>query len=107
MPQAVAIGCHPAWELCGCYSHPHDDWWELELFESMTGEVGEVTRCKTVDLIVPADASVVIEGFVHPERTAQDGPSPGPTMLFTPGATATRVRGHCDHDRKTRSTETT
>ncbi|MDA2933936.1 UbiD family decarboxylase [Acidobacteria bacterium AH-259-D05] len=87
MPQAIVIGCHPAWELAGVYSHLHDDWWELQLFEAITGEVGEVTRCKTVDLLVPADASIVIEGNLSPTRTAQDGPSPGPTMLFTPGAT--------------------
>ena len=46
----------------------------------------EVVKCKTVDLMVPADASIVIEGYVSPTRTAQDGPSPGPTMLFTPYA---------------------
>jgi 2,5-furandicarboxylate decarboxylase 1 len=86
MPQAIVIGVHPAWELAGCYSHPHRDWWEFELFETITGRVGEVTRCKTVDLVVPADASIVIEGFVNPNRMAQDGPSPGPTMLFTPYA---------------------
>jgi 2,5-furandicarboxylate decarboxylase 1 len=86
MPQAVAIGVHPAWELAACYSHPHDDWWELELFEAITARVGVVARCKTVDLLVPADASIVIEGFVSPTRLAQDGPSPGPTMLFTPYA---------------------
>jgi UbiD family decarboxylase len=84
MPQAIVIGAHPAWELAGVYSHPHKGWWELELFEAITGRVGEMVQCKTVDLIVPADASVVIEGFVHPTRTAQDGPSPGPTMLFNP-----------------------
>src|SRR5262249_19897949 len=86
MPQAIAIGTHPAWELCGCYSHPHDGWSELQLFEAITGRPGEVVRCKTVDLEVPADSSVVIEGYLHPTRTAQDGPSPGPTMLFTPYA---------------------
>ena len=86
MPQAIAIGVHPGWELAACYSHPHDDWWELELFEAITGQPGVVTRCKTVDLLVPADASIVIEGYVSPTRTAQDGPSPGPTMLFTPYA---------------------
>ena len=32
MPQALVIGAHPAWELAGCYSHPHRDWWEAELF---------------------------------------------------------------------------
>ena len=37
-------------------------------------------------LVVPADASIVLEGFVSPTATAQDGPSPGPTMLFTPYA---------------------
>jgi 2,5-furandicarboxylate decarboxylase 1 len=86
MPQAVAIGVDPAWELAGCYSHPHKDWWELELFESISGRVGEVVKCRTVDLVVPADASIVIEGYCRPTRTAQDGPSPGPTMLFTPYA---------------------
>lgn len=84
MPQAVVIGAHPAWELAACYSHPHHDWWELELFETITGQPGEVTRCKTVDLQVPADASIVIEGYVSPTRTAQDGPNPGPNTLFCP-----------------------
>jgi 2,5-furandicarboxylate decarboxylase 1 len=86
MPQAIVIGAHPAWELAGVYSHPHKTWWELELFEAISGQVGEMVKCKTVDLIVPADASVVIEGFVDPVETAQDGPSPGPSMLFTPYA---------------------
>ena len=69
MPQAIVIGAHPAWELAGVYSHPHKGWWELELFEAITGQPGEMVQCKTVDLIVPADASVVIEGFV----TRRDG----------------------------------
>ncbi len=84
MPQVIVIGAHPAWELAGVYSHPHKGWWELELFEAISGQPGEVVRARTVELPVPADASVVIEGYVHPTRTAVDGPSPGPTMLFTP-----------------------
>ena len=60
MPQAMVIGAHPAWELAACYSYPHEGWWELELFEAISGEVGEVVPCKTVDLVVPADASIVI-----------------------------------------------
>jgi len=87
MPQAIVIGTHPAWELVGCYSYPHSGWWEFELFEAVTGEVGVVTKCKTIDLVVPVEASIVIEGYVNPTRTAQDGPSPGPTMLYTPYAT--------------------
>jgi 2,5-furandicarboxylate decarboxylase 1 len=84
MPQAIVIGAHPAWELAACYSHPHEGWWEGQLFEAITGEVGEVTRCKTIDLLVPADASIVIEGYLSPTRTAADGPNPGPTMLYCP-----------------------
>jgi 2,5-furandicarboxylate decarboxylase 1 len=84
MPQAIVIGAHPAWELAACYSYPHEDWWELELFETITGEVGEVIKCKTIDLVVPADASIIIEGYINPIRTAQDGPNPGPNMLFCP-----------------------
>jgi 2,5-furandicarboxylate decarboxylase 1 len=84
MPQALVIGVHPGWELAACYSHPHHDWWEMELFETITGEVGEITKCKSIDLYVPADASIVIEGYVSPSRTAQDGPNPGPNMLFCP-----------------------
>lgn len=78
MPQAIAIGTHPAWEPAGCYSHPREGWWEMELFQAITGEAGEVVKCKTVDLVVPVDASIVIEGYVSPRRTAQDGPRPGP-----------------------------
>lgn len=85
MPQAQALGVHPAWELASVYSHPHRNWWELELFETITGQPGNMVRCKTVDLLVPADASVIIEGYVSTTRRAQDGPSPGPSMLYTPG----------------------
>lgn len=91
MPQAIVIGAHPAWELCGCYSHPHKGWWEMELFESITGHPGHVVKCKTVDLVVPADASIVIEGYVSPTRTVQDGPTLGPTMLYAPYTTAQPV----------------
>lgn len=84
MPQALVIGCHPAWELAACYSAPHRDWWELELFEAITGRRGEIVKCKTVDLHVPADASIVIEGLVSTTRTAQDGPNPGPNTLLCP-----------------------
>jgi UbiD family decarboxylase len=86
MAQSVAIGCHPAWELAAAYNYLHEGWWELELFEALTGEPGRMVTCETNGLPVPADSSIVIEGWIDPERTAQDGPSPGPTMLFTPYA---------------------
>jgi 2,5-furandicarboxylate decarboxylase 1 len=86
MPQSIAIGVHPAWEIAAAYNYLHEGWWELELYEALTGEPGRMVTCETNGLPVPADASIVIEGFVDPGRTAQDGPSPGPTILFTPFA---------------------
>jgi UbiD family decarboxylase len=41
MPQAIAIGNHPAWELAASYTYLHEDWWEMELYESITGEPGK------------------------------------------------------------------
>src|SRR5207244_2298363 len=46
----------------------------------------KLVKGETVDLCVPADSAIVIEGVLHPTRTAIDGPSPGPSMLFTPYA---------------------
>ncbi|MEL7240699.1 MAG: UbiD family decarboxylase domain-containing protein, partial [Planctomycetota bacterium] len=34
----------------------------------------ETVPCKTVDLEVPAEAEIVIEGFVHPTETLLEGP---------------------------------
>ena len=91
MPQAVAIGVHPAWELAACYSHPHDDWWELELFEAITGKPGVVTRCKTVDLLVPADASIVIEGYRRARRgRPRTVPAPGRRCCSLPTRRSSR-----------------
>jgi 2,5-furandicarboxylate decarboxylase 1 len=86
MAQSIAIGVHPAWELAAAYNYLHEGWWELELFEAITGHPGELVESETNGIPVPSDASIVIEGFIDPVRTAQDGPSPGPTMLFTPYA---------------------
>lgn len=86
MAQSIAIGVHPAWELAAAYNYLHEGWWELELFEAITSQPGELVESETNGIPVPADSSIVIEGWIDPVRTAQDGPSPGPTMLFTPYA---------------------
>lgn len=82
-PQAIAIGVHPTYELACAYSGIHD-YWELALAGRMLGEPIEVVKAETIDLLVPAHAEVVIEGWVHPDRLSEDGPNPGPTLYFTP-----------------------
>ncbi|MGH7906852.1 MAG: UbiD family decarboxylase [Candidatus Binataceae bacterium] len=84
MPQAICIGTHPAFELAAAYSGPHGDFWDLEFAGAIAGETLDLVRCETIDLLVPAEAEIVIEGYVDPERTGIDGPSPGPACYYVP-----------------------
>jgi 2,5-furandicarboxylate decarboxylase 1 len=83
-PQAIVIGTHPALELAAAYSGLHDEFWELEMASTILGEPVEVVPCETIDLLVPAHAEVVIEGYVHPDEREYDGPSPGPALYSIP-----------------------
>ncbi|MBI4199139.1 MAG: UbiD family decarboxylase [Chloroflexi bacterium] len=47
---------------------------ELELMGGFLGEPLEVTRGETVDLPIPAQAEIVIEGIIDPKNMATDGP---------------------------------
>ena len=64
---ALVIGPHPALELAAVYTGPHPGYSELELGARLTGEPVRLVSCETVDLQVPADAELVIEGFIDPE----------------------------------------
>lgn len=66
-PMALVIGCHPLYELAATYTGPHPGHSEIELAAGMLGETVPLVRCKTVDLEVPANAEVVIEGLIDPE----------------------------------------
>jgi 2,5-furandicarboxylate decarboxylase 1 len=84
MPQAICIGAHPAFELAAAYSGLHDDFWDLEYAGTIMGQTLDLVRCETIDLLVPAEAQVVIEGYVNPERVGVDGPNPGPATYYLP-----------------------
>jgi len=47
---------------------------ELSVAGSLAGEAIPVVRCKTVDVIVPADAEIVIEGRISTEHFEPEGP---------------------------------
>ena len=58
---AVVIGAHPAIQLAAClYLGVGDD--ELDCAGSLLGRPVDVVPAKTVDLMVPADAELVLEG---------------------------------------------
>ncbi|QPF93043.1 UbiD family decarboxylase [Bradyrhizobium commune] len=73
LPIAVAIGNHPA-VLLGSqlYLGLGDD--EFDNVGGMLGEPLRLVKCKTVDLEVPADAEIVLEGELDPEEQIEEGP---------------------------------
>lgn len=66
-------GHHPAALLGAC--QPGDlDMNELEVMGGLLGEPLRVTRAETVDLLLPADAEIAIEGIIDPNDWISDGP---------------------------------
>lgn len=72
LPIAVAIGNHPA-VLLGSqfYLGLGDD--EFDRVGGLLGEPLRLVRCKTVDLDVPAEAEIVLEGELDPEELIPEG----------------------------------
>lgn len=66
-PMALVIGCHPAYELAAAYTGPHPGFSELQVAAGLIGETVPLVKCETIDLQVPANAEIVIEGFIEPE----------------------------------------
>ena len=47
---------------------------ELEVAGGLAGEPINVVQARTVDLVVPAEAEVVIEGYVDTDMLEPEGP---------------------------------
>lgn len=84
VPQAMVIGHHPAYDLAAAYSGPHETFSEMHLVGRLLDEEIEMVPCETIDLLVPAHAEIVIEGWVYPDQREDDGPSPGPLLYCHP-----------------------
>jgi len=73
MEVAIFLGHHPSVVLGSMYMGPKDiD--ELEVIGGLLGEPLRMTQAETVDIPVPADAEIVIEGTVDPRNMIKDGP---------------------------------
>jgi len=69
---AVVIGAHPAIQLAAClYLGVGDD--ELECAGSLLGQPVDVVPARTVDLMVPADAELVLEGTIDAGQPVEEG----------------------------------
>jgi 2,5-furandicarboxylate decarboxylase 1 len=73
MPVAIVIGHHPAFHMIGSWSGPYDAD-EFELVGTLLGEPLRLVQAETIDLKVPADAEVIIEGEILPKYREEEGP---------------------------------
>ena len=73
MPVAIALGADPATLLSAALPLP-EAVSELGFAGVLSGTRPRLVPAKTVPLLVPADAEMVIEGWVHPTETAPEGP---------------------------------
>ena len=73
MPCAIVVGCAPAVLFTGPQKLPVDlD--ELDVAGGLIGEPVKTVRCKTVDLVVPADSEIVIDGLIDTDLLEPEGP---------------------------------
>lgn len=73
MPCAIVLGCPPYVAFMGPQKLPIDvD--EMAVAGGLAGAPIDVVKCKTVDLMVPAEAEVVIEGYIDTVNVEPEAP---------------------------------
>jgi UbiD family decarboxylase len=73
MPCAIVVGCAPAVLFTGPQKLPIDvD--EMAVAGGLMGKAVKTVRCKTIDLVVPADSEIVIEGLIDTDLLEPEGP---------------------------------
>jgi UbiD family decarboxylase len=72
-PIAIAIGVDPRLVMAASCPFPFGAD-ELAMAGALRGKPFEVVQCKTVPLQVPADAEMVLEGYLRPEEKREEGP---------------------------------
>jgi 4-hydroxy-3-polyprenylbenzoate decarboxylase len=73
MPIAIVVGCAPVVMFTGPQKLPIDRD-EMAVAGALAGAPIRMVKCKTVDLHVPADAELVVEGLIDPELLEPEGP---------------------------------
>jgi 4-hydroxy-3-polyprenylbenzoate decarboxylase len=80
---AVALGLDPVTAYTASAPLPkHVD--ELMLSGFLRGEPVELVKAKTVDLEVPANAEIVLEGYIQKDELVDEGPFGDHTGYYTP-----------------------
>lgn len=72
-PIAIAFGVEPAAPFVGGMPLP-EQMDEVDFLGAYFGEPIDLTPAETVDLLVPASAEIVVEGYISPSETDFEGP---------------------------------
>lgn len=73
MPCAIVVGCAPVVAFTGPQKLALDQD-EMAVAGGLAGRPMRVTRAKTIDLEVPADAEIIVEGLIDTELLEPEGP---------------------------------
>ncbi len=73
LPCAVVVGCPPVISYASVQKMP-ENLDELAVAGALAGTPIDVVRAKTVDLLVPAEAEIVIEGLINTELLEPEAP---------------------------------
>jgi 2,5-furandicarboxylate decarboxylase 1 len=85
MPIAFVFGVPPAYEIMANFSGLHmDSWGEMEMVGTIMDRDVEMVPCETLDLTVPAEAEIVVEGRVKLNGKFRVGDVTSPSMYHLP-----------------------
>src|SRR5207237_10925766 len=73
LPRAVVVGCPPVVSCASVQKMP-ENLDELAVAGALAGGPINVVRAQTVDLLVPAEAEIVIEGLINTELMEPEAP---------------------------------
>ena len=99
MPVAMVYGGHPALFYAAGFTTGFDKD-ELEVAGALIGEGVRMVRCKTLDLEVPAEAELVLEGEVLRDKEVPEGPFGEIPGTYAEATHSHVFRVHCMTRRK-------
>jgi 2,5-furandicarboxylate decarboxylase 1 len=73
MPVAMVIGAHPAIYFAASYTAAYGAD-ELAVAGALMGEPVRMVKCQTIDMEVPAEAEMILEGEIPPDAFTPEGP---------------------------------
>ena len=73
LPAAVVLGAPPCITFTSCMKVP-ERFDELDIAGGLVGTPVNVVKARTVDLLIPAEAEIVIEGFIETEYLEPEAP---------------------------------